>query len=152
MTTRTTTTMTSPLSPLVLTAPLAAAVLLAATGWATGEGTPATASPPPSVVVERKTADPALKAVRQAVSAERHDIHRLERTLDRARAELRQARDQAAVAASAGWSSSPSVSVSTSGSSSSGSSGSGSSGSSGGSSGSGPAPASPPADTTTGGS
>jgi hypothetical protein len=144
--------MTRPLSPLVLAAPLAAAVLLAATGWATGAGTPATASPaPPNGTVGRPASDPALRALRHAVAAERHDIRRLERTLAQARDDLHRARAAAATSWAASAPSAPSTSAAT-GAGSSGSSGLGSGGSGSSGSGSGPAPAPPPADTTTGGS
>ncbi len=162
--------MTRSISPLAITAPVAAIAVVAATGWAVSATNDNAAAVDPPAVTAPATAqkDPALRALTKAVAAQRADVRHLEKAVANARERLQKAREQSAVvsaAVSAASSSTSSGYSSSSGTSSSGTSSSGSTGTSSGgsssggsSSGGGAAPAAPApkpaptANTTTAGS
>jgi uncharacterized membrane protein YgcG len=153
--------MTRSISPLAITAPVAALAVVAATGWAvsaTNENA-AAVDPPAATVAAAAQKDPALRAITKAIAAERADVRHLERAVAHARKSLQKAREQSAIVsasvsstATGGYSSSSSTSSGGStGSSSAGSSGNGGSSSGGGAAPAAPKPA-PAANTTTAGS
>ena len=128
-TTRTRATMTDRISPLALSAPIAALVVVAATGWATTNGdAAATPTPPPAVSTAALPAgkDPALKALTKAIDAERSEIRHLERAVEQARKRLEAARERSQVVIVAAPSTSSGSTSSTTTSSSGSSSGGGS--------------------------
>jgi uncharacterized membrane protein YgcG len=155
---------TDRLSPVVLTAPVAAAAVVLVTGWATAQsGADAEAATPApvkaaKVVDASRQGSPEARVLRAAVRSERAEVRHLEHALDRARARLaaEQRKSTVVVAAASTPSTSISVSSGSSGGSASSGGGSGSSGSgSGGSSGSGGGSTTtqaPATDTTTSGS
>ena len=149
---------TDRVSPVALTAPVAAVAVVLATGWATTQAGADVDSGAPDETAEAPVARSSAsvrpdqaeaRVLRKAIHAERQEVRHLERALERARARLAAEQRTSALSASAPVASSGGITTTTSGNTGSSGSGSSGSGSGGGSGSSGSSNAGQPATNTT---